>query len=557
MHCLLAVLLCSCVFQASAQDVDHVPLAHPVLEFLDRLGVRGVLPLHSASVRPLERSTIRRLLDNANARSELMTSLERSMVQKFLIEFSPDVGSRPESDAVLLGSHQSPGSLVADIISDKEKHLYAAVDSNATLIVELLGSIEYRSLHGEGGGHTDATLQSIGGRFRGTIAGRLGYLLQATNGALRGNRAFARTTDPRLATNFKLSEQQSSNFDFTEAYLRYSFGWAGVQFGREYTSVGVGYSDRLILSENGPALDFFSINAQYKSFKFFFLHGSVLAADGGFSGLDQEAPAGSSKYIALHRFQFSLFDVLNFAASEMVVYQRLTPEYAYLNPINFFKSSEHALRDRDNALLVFDAEVFPTNGIKLYGSWLIDDISISRMGTGWWGNEFGWQAGAYLANVFDLPSVDAVIEYARLEPYVYSHRIEGNDYSHSSVSLGHRLPPNADEWTVEGRWSASPWLHLRLLGAYRRHGKNIMVGDSLARNVGGSLLQGHRSGDAEYAPFLDGEKESMARLQLRADYEPIREVFLTGIADIRRMRDHTSGTSSTDVGLSVGLRVEY
>ena len=556
MRCLLAVLLCACVFRASAQDVDHVPISHPVHEFLDRLGVRGVLPLHSSSVRPLARGTVRRLLDSAEARSAQLTTVERSMVQKFLTEFSPDLGTRSTNDLVLLGSHQSLGSLVADIVSDKEKHLYAAVDSNATLIVELLGSTEYRSLHGENGRHTDATLQTIGGRFRGTIGGRLGYMLQATNGVLRGDRAFARS-DPRLATNFKLNELQSSNFDFTEAYLRYSFGWAGVQFGREYTSVGVGYTDRLILSENGPALDFFSIDAQYKSFRFFFLHGSILTADGGFSGLHQEAPEGSSKYLALHRFQFSLVDALNIGASEMVVYQRLTPEYAYLNPVNFFKSSEHALRDRDNALLVFDVELFPLDGYKLYGAWLIDDISIARMGSGWWGNEFGWQAGAYVANVFGLPAVDAVVEYARLEPFVYSHRVEGNDYSHNSVSLGHRLPPNADEWMVEGRWSASPWLHLRLLGAYRRHGRNVMIGDSLARNVGGSLLQGHRSGDSESAPFLDGDKESMTRVQLRVDYEPIREVFLTGVADVRRTRDHTSGTGSTDVGLSVGVRIEY
>ncbi len=552
----LLLLLGVAVCTAAAQQVDHVPLSHPVHDFLDRLGVRGVLSLYSGSVRPLERGKALRLLDTALVHADRLSGVERRSLDKFRVEFSRDLGSRPDRETILLGSHESVGSLIKDMVSDKEKHLYAVVDSNTTLIVELLGSTEYRSQHGDSRGNTDVTLLSIGGRFRGTIAGRLGYMLQATNGVMRGNRALA-LTDPRLAANVKFNNLDSPNFDFTEAYLRLSFDWAGLQFGREYTSVGVGYNDRLILSENGPPLDFFSINAEYRSFQFFFLHGAILGADRGFSGLLEQAAVGSSKYLALHRFQFSLFDAITIGASEMVVYQRLTPEYAYLNPINFFKSSEHQLRDRDNALMVLDLEVFPCDNWKFYGAWLIDDITISRIGTGWWGNEFGWQAGAYVSNVLGIPDVDAVLEYVRLEPFVYSNRVAGNDYSHNNVSLGHRLPPNADELTVESRWSASPWLRFRLQAAYRRHGRNIMAGDSLVRNVGGSVVQGHRAVDPEKALFLDGNRESTTRMQLRVEYEPLREMYITGVADIVRRRDHAAGTSTSDLGLTIGVRIEY
>ncbi len=551
---IMAMLLAACG-GARAQQVEHVPFAHPVQDFIDRLGVRGILPLESVVVRPIERREAARLLDSAAAHRVDLTPVERAMLEKFLVEFAPELGARPDHDAVILGHHDSFSEFGADLLSDKEKHLFAVVDSSANLIVDLLASVEYRSSRTTDRA-TDVTLGSIGGRFRGTIGGRLGYMLQATNGVMLGDRSLA-LADPRLAGNFKFRDLESANFDFTEASLRLSFGWAAVQFGREYTAVGTGYGDRLLLSGNAPAMDFFSIDAHYRSFRFFFLHGAILEDDRGGTGLILEAPANASKYLAMHRFQFSLFDVMNVGASEMVVYQRLTPEYAYLIPINFFKSAEHQLRDRDNALISFDVEVFPCHDLKVYGLWLIDDIMISRMGTGGWGNEFGWQAGLCATNVGGLRDVDAVLEYQRIEPYVYSNRVAGNDFTHNNVALGSGLPPNADEVMAEGRWMASPWVKVRAQAAYRRHGMNVMLGDSLLRNVGGSALQGHRAVDPDNAPFLDGVKETTTRLTVAIDYEPVREFFVTGAAEwLHRSVDATPAGGST-LGMRIGLRMEY
>jgi hypothetical protein len=552
---LTVLVLCGLASVASAQQVEHVPFAHPVQDFIDRLGIRGVLPLESVVVRPIERREAARLLDSAQVHRGILTQVEQTTLDKFRIEFAQDMGSRPDQDLVILGHHDSAKSLLHDLVSDKEKHLFAFVDSSATLITDLLASVEYRAQHAPGSAE-DATFGTIGGRFRGTIGGRLGYMLQATNGAMIGNRALA-LTDKRLAANVKFNDLESSNFDFTEAYLRVSFGWAGIQFGREYTSVGTGYGDRLLLSANAPAMDFFSIDARYKSFRLFFLHGAILADDRGGTGMQQLAPENASKYLAMHRFQFSLFDVMNFGASEMVIYQRLTPEYAYLIPINFFKSAEHQLRDRDNALLAFDIEVFPAPNWKVYGTWVIDDIMMSRMGTGWWGNEFGWQAGVAATNVFGIPDVDAIVEYQRVEPYVYSNRVAGNDFSHNNIALGTGVPPNADEVMAEARWMASPWLHLRAQAAYRRHGMNVMQGDSLIRNVGGSVLQGHRTGDPENAPFLDGTKETTGRFTLAFEYEPVREIWLTGSAEWQYRKESPDAAGASIIGLRVGVRMEY
>jgi hypothetical protein len=549
-----------CLSWATAQ-VEHVPIAHPVYEYLDRLGIEGVLPAHSNSMVPLERSEVSALLRTAASHLSSVGAspggdLDQATLAKYLAEFAPDAGTRPGDDLVLLGSHESFGAFVNGLFSQKQKFLLAYADSFITVTGELLGSVEYRSLHGDSRGDVDAMLNTIGGRFRGTIAGKVGYLLQSTNGVLLGNRSFA-LSDPRLATNVKLNEPNSRNFDVTEAYLRYSFGWGGVQFGRESASQGVGYSDRLMLSDNAPAFDALGLSVHYKSFRFQYLHASLLSDPFAGTGLPVTEPVGSNKYLALHRFQFSLFDRLNLAASEMVIYQRLTPEYAYLLPVNFFKSAEHSLRDRDNALLVFDFEYFPVAGYKLYGTWLIDDVDFKKVGTGWWGNEFGWQGGAYVANIAGFRNLDAIVEYTRIEPYVYSNRYAGNDYANSGVGLGHRLQPNSDEILAELRFRLSATLRARLHYAVQRHGQNIMAGDSLIRNVGGSLTQGHRSSDSETAPFLDGERIDTHRVGIRAEYEPVTDLFVTGVADWMNARDVAAGASRRDLALSLAVRIEY
>ncbi len=542
-----------CVTSTLAQ-VEHVPITHPVYEFLDRLGVEGLLPAQSSSMLPLDRGEVASLLQFTAASRSLLGRVDVVTLDKYLRGFAPDAGTRPEEDMVIVGDHASLSGFLDGLASQKQKYLVAIVDSMAIVYGELLGSIEYRSMHGDTYGDVDATLKTIGGRFRGTIAGRVGFLLQSTNGVLSGNRTYA-LSDPHLATNEKLNALTSPNFDETEAYVRLSFGWAAVQFGREFSTIGVGYGDRLLLSDNAPAFDALGIDVHYKAFRFKFLHGALLRDPVLFPGLLVKESDLATKYLALHRFQFTLFDRVNIAASEMVIYQRLSPEFAYLNPVNFFKSAEHSLRDRDNALLAFDVEYFAAPGYKVYGSWLIDDIDFSRIGTGWWGNEFGWQGGAYLADVAGLPALDALVEYTRIEPYVYSNRIAGNDYSHSGVGLGHQLLPNSDEILGQLRLRFSEKLRTRLHFAYQRHGQNVMAGDSVLRNVGGSVTQGHREGDSESARFLDGERIITYRAGLRVDFEPITDLFLAGVAEWTSTRDVAS--LRRDLAVSLQLRVEY
>jgi Capsule assembly protein Wzi len=536
-------------------QVENVPVNNQVYEFLDRLGIEGILPLYSNASIPMSRGEVAGYLRQAREAGRL-SAVEQEYLSKFSREFAHELGLGHDGDEVLLGPLAGTPHSVGNRYADREKYLFALTDTTVSMFVEALGDIEFRKISGDTYGGTNATIGNIGGRIRGTVGSVLGFTLQSTNGQLWGDRNLA-LSDSRLAGNFKFNELDSPNFDFTESYLRAELADVGVQFGREFCRIGLGYSDRLILSDNAPAFDFFRITYHYKSFRFTFLHGALLGDEMPFTGVPNLAPHDANKYLALHRFQFSLFRCANVGISEMVIYQRLTPEYAYLNPINFFKSAEHQLRDRDNAFLGFDLEVFPADGYKLYGSWLIDDIFFSKIGTGWWGNEFGWQGGLFAANVLGADDIDAVVEYTRIEPYVYSNRLSGNNYTHGNIELGHHLDPNSDEWFFELRYRPGAKLRLYLNAREQRHGANITVGDSLVFNAGGSAFQGHRDIDGETAPFLAGDLQKVFRAQARARFEFMTNFFLDGILEFRHARDTGAGATRDDVFASAQFSFAY
>lgn len=536
--------------RAAIAQVENVPASNQVYEFLNRMGVKGILSAYSNASLPLSRREVTEYLLQVSQQKDALTTAEGEFLHKFMREFTPDPVTS-EAGATFLFRDG-----FKDALSQKVKYLYGYSDSSLSLYIQFLGSLGYNGITGDSYGDTHFSSEEHGGRIRGTVKNRFGYFLQGTDGTIFGNKDFA-LSDPRLKGNSKLRFPGSTNFDFTDAYLRADIDWFNIEFGKERFLVGTGYGDRLLLSDNAPTFDAVRIDAHYKLLHFVFIHGSLVQDSLFFQGTLMDEPAGSNKYLALHRIQLSLFDRLNVGVSEMTIYQRFSPEFAYLNPINFWKSAEHALGDRDNSFLNFDVELFPAAGYKLYGTWLIDDIDFSKIGTGWWGNEFGWQGGVYAAGLVGISDLDADIEYTRLEPYVYSNRTSGDDYTHNSIGLGSHLEPNSDEIMAELNYRPVSSLRVWLSGARERHGENVMLGEDHLRNVGGSVLEGHRTGDSETATFLDGNLVRTDMLRFRAAYEPITNFIISGEYQYRKTDRESQGVALTDHLFSAQARVEF
>ncbi len=521
-------------------QIENVPVDNQVYEFLDRMGIRGILPLYSNTMIPLSRQEVARLLQIVDEKKKQLSEAERGFLTKFKSEFIHEIELTKEDAFVLLR-----GDSISGIIADKEKYIYAYSDSSIYLAVEFLGKIEHRGSSGDTYGSVNSTLEEYGGRIRGTIKNKLGFYIQATNGTLFGSRALA-LSDIRLKGNVKFNDLNSSNFDFAQAYLRADLGWFNIQFGREYNLIGTGYSDRLLLSNNAPVMDFLKLDFNYKSFQFVFLQGSLV-----------DPYSLWNKYLAMHRAKFSVFDLMNIGISEMIIYQRTSPDFAYINPINFYKSSEHSLKDRDNAFLNLDLEIFPIRNYKLYGTWLIDDIDFKKMGTGWWGNEFAWQGGIYISDIVCVQNLDGVLEYTRIEPYVYSNRLSGNSFSNNRIGLGHHLGPNSDEWFVQISYKPTKKFRTWISYTFTRHGENTYQDGVIVENVGGDVMQGHREYDSEFVKFLDGDLVKNNKLQIRAAYEPLTNYFLSGVYEFNYSKYSAKEITTRDNIYSLKMQIEF
>lgn len=541
----------------SFSQVENVPLYNQVYEFLNRMNVKGILQQYSNTILPISRKEVGEMLKEIASTRDQLSIIDKSYLDKFEREFANELGI-VEQHSVLFTGEQSLSEKMNKSFSDREKYLYEYQDSNATMYVEFLGSIENRMKKVTNTKSVSTQLLQYGGRIRGTYKNRLGYSMQTTNGTQYGNKPFA-LEDPKLKTNYKLNEPNSNNFDFTEGYLRADLDWLNIQFGSEFQSVGTGYSDKLILSDNAPVFDALKIDAKYKSVKFLYLHG--ITGRRVFTDVfydDEQVEYSINRYFAFHRVQFSLTNFFNIGLSEMVIYQLSSPEFSYLNPFSFYKSGEHSRGDLDNSLIALDIEVFPLVNYKLYATFLIDDIDFQKIGTGWWGNEVAWQFGVLKTNLFNFESFDGIVEYTRIEPFVYSHHKSGNSYTYKEQNLGPHLQPNSDELFLQVNYRSSEKLRAWFLFASERHGENILNNfGQLIKNVGGNILEGHRRYDSDKTKFLAGNLRKTTRFQLKAIYEPITNYFVEAMYEFRNENLTWLSQKINSNYFSMQIRIEY
>lgn len=496
-------------------QVENVPISHRVYQFLKRMEVRGLIKNFDDASLPISRNEVANFLSEIYTQREKLSPKEQGYLELLLIEFENEL----KRDDFFETSILKDGFKFKDgFFSDKAKYLYSYRDSNVNFFADLLFNLDTRLTK-----NSNVILAEIGGRLRGTYDGKLGFYLQSTDGQSFGDKNLA-LEDFRLKQNYKFNEEGSVNFDFTDAYIKYQTKYLSFQLGREAITQGYGFSGKLFVSQTAPVFDFFKIRFKYKGVSYDFVHSWLL----GSKFMISDSIAGkitviNSKYLATHRLNFNFWDKFYFGVWEGVIYTKRFIELAYLNPINFYKSAEHSLQDRDNALLGFDFKSNIFRNFQIYGTILIDDIHFLKLGSGWYGNQLAYQLGIYFANL--ISDADLIFEYTRIEPYVYSHRFNENSYSHNDFLLGHEIGPNSDDFFIKIIYLLSKRAILTIFAEKIRHGKNPIVGSDTI-NVGGDFKLGHRLWDAEKVKFLDGNVESKIRFGFDLLWEVRKDIVL-------------------------------
>jgi hypothetical protein len=516
----VVLLICSVSFA----QAEYVPADNRVYEFLERMETLQIIPDYNSFEIPKTRKEIAAYLKSVICNSELLNETDRKFLDDLKVEFEFELYNSLNNSSSLIGNNNY------NFFSQNQKYLYYYNEPDKiNLFVNLLGEGQFLfkdDLHLKSS--YSAFIGNIGGNIRGTILNRFGFHIYGTNGNVFGKREAALLRKD-LQYNYKFNEVPDETFfDETRGYLTADFNLIKFKYGRDRMNIGYG-QEKILIGNSAPLFDYLSLKIHYKFFDYSFFHGQLLgretyAEDTITGGVNVVA----SKYIAYHRIGFNISKNINFGAGEVIIYGDRPVDLSYLNPFSFYKSIEHSNRDRDNSMLFFDINNKSVKGLKLYTTILIDDITFSKLGTGWWGNQTIIDAGIYSELLYKILPLGVNFQYTKIDPYVYTHRLIRNNYTNFGYNLSSFSNPNSELFLAGLNYRFSNRLELSVIFNYKIHGANPVNPDgTVQENVGGNLELGHRLFDSEHVKFLDGYLEYSRLYSLKLVYEPINEYFFT------------------------------
>lgn len=518
-----AAALLFCPLDYLIAQVDLLPVDHPATAALERLYRYGALPGFPIEHLPVSRRSALRFLTRAAADPSLPDGLRRQ-AEWYLTELRADAGQAPRM--AVIPTRDDQRSIFDDPFSNRPftglDYFDTATGSSVALDPILEGEFRYDAKLGE-----SAAILQGGVSLRGTALGHLGFAGRATNGTILGADTVVRL-DPRFGHSFKFGVvRQNRDIDFGAGHVRADFDAVAAEIGREPLHLGAGGERSLLLGGPLPSnFDYLRFGIGIGPVTFSHVHAALLAdPTGAGAGIAAEIP---QKFVATHLLTVGPFAGIRLSLGEAVIYSGRGFEIGYLNPLNFMKSQEHFLRDRDNSYMYLAASAVPVRGVMLEGEFMLDDLIFSQIGKGYWGNKTAWRLGARLTAV-PLEFVDAGISYTRLEPYVYSHFNSTNAYRHDgSMLAASGLEPNSYMIDLDLAFHPSANLSIRLNAGFGQHGANETRDGMVVRNVGGDVLRTFDTLSVPEVVFLDGTLESLTNLSGDVEFEVLHNVYLRG-----------------------------
>ncbi len=534
-------------------QAEYVFVDNPVYDFLNRMETLKLIEHYNPFELPKSRGEIGKFLKEVIKNEEKLDEIDKKILEDLKVEFEYEVFGTLNSSEVIIGE----GSY--NLFSQNEKYLFLYNDENrANIFINLISQGEIINRNNSSVDiNSSSSLGFYGGEIRGTILNKFGLFLRGYQGQVFGNKETARLKK-EVNYNFKYNlEPGEGYFDETYGYMSADFDLLKLKFGRDRLMIGHGKLKPLI-ADNSPMFDYLSLNINYDFLNFSFFHGKLL----GNSSFFPDIISGGEniieeKYIGYHRLGFDFSPSLSLGAGEMIIYGERGIDLSYLNPFTFYKSVEHSNQDRDNAMLFFDINIKPVCGLKLFTTLLIDDISLGKIGSNWYGNQTMLHAGIFSSNLYKLIPVDISLEYIRVEPYTFTHRLSRNNFTHNGFNIGEDLHPNSELFFTQINYRFNHRLSCSAFFNFMIHSANPLNEDGTVKeNVGGNINLGHRVSDSESVNFLDGDIEYLRRFSFEVLFEPFNQInFSLMINYINNSLQNSVKYKETQMFFTVGARI--
>jgi hypothetical protein len=527
----VAVLLVLAVIAFAQEPI--VPLDHPVYRFLRRMETKGIITGYFGNSLPLDRGQVCELLQQVNASgvNDRLRGVDCSWLRYFRQEFWECEWGKSEAADSVHGWRmvKDTGFLkwlrVGNFWEHSHDWFWGGGDDYAWAINPVL-----RFDGVEDDRYDDTVLRRTSGiTIRGVWRWHVGAFFQFRDTKEWGNGPYwdrSQVYDDRYGYVGPLLGDDFTYYDRTDYGIHLRWGPVRLEGGKWENQWGPGRWGHLMFSGEGTSYDQVGLRVklgrwgQFSAFTGALRHYPPLGDTLYVSVAGEPRVVEASKYVSGHRLDVKPFSSLQIGISEMVVYGDRGIEIGYLIPLNLYYSAEHHYGDQDNVIWGMDVKYTGIDGVRWYGEMLIDDISLSRIGTFY---ECKWAAllGAEWVDPVGLSNFDVGAEATLVRPHVYTHRFLVGTPTHWTRPLGFGSPPNCLTWMVGSGYQPHRSLRVSTRFGFLKHGANT---DEL--NVGGNLNLPFRPGDPEYISFFDGEVEESQCWTAEVSWEPLPRLRL-------------------------------
>lgn len=255
-------------------------------------------------------------------------------------------------------------------------------------------------------------------------------------------------------------EENNSGVEYT-SYSRYrahfaiNYDWLRVDFARDVMHWGPGYYNNLTLNQFALPYNMVSLDMFIGPLHVLTFYGDLRIYNNSMSMKNKD----ELRNLFGHRYELAVGNA-TFGMSELqVLYDNMKP-WLFVPCVPLFMEKGNYSENSNNGALAFDFNYRLFNFMRLYTEFFLDDMEspISLVQNDNIEAKWAWMAGLQAAHDFKvkghLIEAGTIAEYARVEPYVYSH-FEKNtaQLAHLEYPLGNPNGPNSQvvDWTLYGR----------------------------------------------------------------------------------------------------------
>ena len=479
--CLLALSILPLTMRA--QRIPEAIEYSEIYDFLEELTTDGVI--HSnAAIKPYTRDHIARLLAEAQSKDSLLSKRQKDDLQFYLQDYALELDTLPVYSSY---GHRHVTQWITPVsnlsLADPSLHILTKDKIFKMRVRPILGMDLSYNKHGL------LMHRWYGAEIQMDIAHHLSIWGSIRDNSWSGQGVSgSRITQPQFLNNLPGVQYKEANYggDFSDSRGGISLyaWWGSIGVQRERITWGDAQHCSNILSAHNPAVPMVTLQlTPCKWFQFDYFHAwlpsNVIDSTYYYSeqqkeGVSEREYRPANKFMAANMFTFMPIKYIQFSFGNSIIYAERNVQAAYFIPIAFYKSLDHLLTkglrtENQNSQAFATITVRPTDHLRLYGSFFLDEFKFSRLKR----SDPQKNPVSYLVGFnwsgWPVRGLSLRGEFMRAYIATYVHSIKVLDYTSNSYNMGHYMGANSQSIFVE--LSYRPVRSLRLTLSYTQDTK--------------------------------------------------------------------------------------